>query len=62
MTEKAIRSLYCAIYKQAYKDFIKKADVQDKVRLYDWLLNDGRVLFAPFLNKEKVRKKLDEYL
>ncbi len=62
MTYESVKNLFYAIYKQAYKDFIEHEEVQDKEKLYDWLLNDGRVQFAPFLNKEELREKLDEHL
>lgn len=62
MNEESVKRLFCAIYFQAYKDFIMHANVQDRGKLYDWLLNEGRVLYAPFLNKEEMRKKLNEYL
>lgn len=62
MNDEAVRELLVAIYEQAFEDFIKDADVPDKEKLYDWLLNAGRVRFAPFLVKKEIKEKLDEYL
>lgn len=62
INEENIKELYYAIYKQAFVDFKTHKNVPDKEQLYDWMLNEGRVQFAPFLDKEELREKLNEYL
>lgn len=51
------KNLFCAVYENALKDY----KISHDAYLKDWLINEGREIFVPFLSKKEVKKYI-EYL
>lgn len=60
INEKNVRALFSAVYKQALKDYTENKPVtgETKESLKQWLLDEGRITFVPYLR----RKEVEEYL
>lgn len=59
LTRHEVDALYFAIWYQALRDY--KSEQSNKF-LYSWLINEGRLTFAPHLSKKKVVECINEYL
>lgn len=59
MNEENVKKLFTAVWIQALKDL--KAE-RKNAYLRDWIINEGRTIFVPFLPKKKVEELVNEYL
>ena len=59
MQEENVKKLFTAVWVQALKDL--KSD-RKNAYLRDWIINEGRTIFVPFLSKKKAEELMNEYL
>ena len=55
INQKNMKNLFCAVYENALKDY-KRSHGNC---LKDWLINEGREIFVPFLPKREVKKYIE---